>query len=159
MICYSCGDLVKDTDIDALVCLTCSVNYCSKCFEPEDRCQICGNPLEELASVQLDYFNPSELLAEVISSEKREQPRSKIELRCAYTMRVRRGAEVRNEEYKALTHDISATGICFYSRTALHVGQTVSIDKCSAFTGSRTAVVRWVKKGKNHIYLSGLMFS
>ena len=158
MICYTCGDFVKDESADALVCPTCSIHYCNKCYEIGDHCSICGFKLESIGNVQVEYFNPAEMLAEVSTGESREEPRSKVEIKCAFTMQVKGPKGIVKKAHRALTKDVSKKGICIYSKTPLKVGLIVNFEKCPAFRGRSEAEVRWVKKAKDYLYISGLKF-
>jgi hypothetical protein len=158
MICYSCGDFVMDESTEALVCPTCSIHYCRKCYEDGDRCSICGMTLERMGNVQVEYFNPAEMLAEISGSGSRGEPRSKVEIKCAFTVQVRSTDGIVKKEHRALTKDVSRTGICIYSKAPLKVGQIVNFEKCPVLRGRTEAEVRWVKKAKDYLYISGLKF-
>jgi hypothetical protein len=119
---------------------------------------MCGHTLERMGNVQVEYFNPADMLAEVSTGESREEPRSKVEIKCAFTIQVRSRNSIEKKEHRALTKDVSRTGICIYSKAPLKVGQIVNFEKCPALRGRSKAEVRWVKKAKDYLYISGLMF-
>ncbi len=132
MICYACGDFVRDESTDAL---------------------------ERMGNVQVEYFNPAEMLVEVSTGESREKLRSKVEIKCAFTIQVRSRSGIVKKEHRALTKDVSKAGICIYSKAPLKVGQIVNFEKCPALRGRKEAEVYWVKKAKDYFYISGLKFS
>lgn len=159
MICYTCGELIRGEDNDAVMCPACSIHYCGRCSEPDDLCTVCRGKLTPHGNIEFDIFSPSEMFVEVMDKEKREQTRTRVEVKCAFTIHGPLRPDLKKREYKALTKDVSKSGICILSTTPLQSGQRVHFKECSALPGRSVAVVRWVKKTKAHLYMAGLMFS
>lgn len=158
MICYTCGESVNPKDDSAVMCATCSIHYCSNCSGQDSPCSECGGQLVQTGDFKIGYFNPSDIFVEIMEKEKRQQPRTRVEIRCAYTIQSALRTDMKNREHKALTRDVSKSGICIYSTTPLQSGQRVSFKECGSLPDRSVAEVQWVRKVKGFLYLAGLRF-
>ncbi len=157
MVCYTCGEFIEDEDT-TVVCPTCSIHYCHTCSQGLTSCHVCSTPTEDIGHMQKEVFNPAEIFAEVITKDLRKHPRTKIDIKCAFTFHQETRANRRANEHKVVTRDISRSGMCIYALTPLKAGEILNFEKCEALQGRRKAVIRWVKKANEYTYMAGLMF-
>ncbi len=66
--------------------------------------------------------------------------------------------EKTGEVFKGLTVNISNSGLCLYVYDPLSEGQEIAIEKCVLPFPCQRAVVRWIKKVDEDIYMSGVRF-
>lgn len=160
MICYLCGDLIRrDIEQGAEVCPSCTMYYCYKCAANIDTCYVCGGTPTRIDTEHITQLNAANILNEVTTIDKRGQPRKKVKIECAYTFSPLNGSGKDEKGHKALTKDISRSGLCIYSLTPLEEGQKLKFSASKALEPRSLATVQWVKKVNGRIYLAGLMFS
>jgi hypothetical protein len=85
------------------------------------------------------------------SSERREHARYDFLRRIEYVL----NPAISNENLKAVTINISRTGLCLYIFTALREGQEMIIGSPLPVP-FKTASVRWIKKMEDNFYKVGL---
>jgi hypothetical protein len=160
MICNLCGAFIRHgAEQGAEVCPSCTMHYCHKCATNIETCYVCGGTPAQIESENISKFNPVDILNEVTTIDKRGQFRKKVKIECAYTFSHNNGSGSGEKGHKALTKDISRSGLCIYSLTPLEEGQKLNFAECPAFGKRSSAIVRWVKKVNGKIYLAGLKFS
>jgi hypothetical protein len=160
MICCLCGDFIRrDDERGAEVCPTCTMHYCYKCATNVDTCYVCGGNPTRIEPERITQLNTANILNEVTTIDKRGQPRKKVKIECAYTFSHKNGSGKDKKGHKALTRDISRSGLCIYSLTPLKEGQQLNFSACQALGTRSLAIVRWVKKVNGRIYLAGLKFA
>jgi hypothetical protein len=88
------------------------------------------------------------------STERREHIRYDFPHRIEYAL----NPETSDEIFKAVTINISKTGLCLYIFNALGEGQKV-VFKSTLPVPFGTASVRWIKKIEDNFYKIGLICS
>ncbi|UCG77670.1 MAG: PilZ domain-containing protein [Nitrospirota bacterium] len=159
MICYLCGDFIRQNpDESGTVCETCSMHYCFRCSAELEHCYVCGSSTSKIETKKVSVFEPEDILAEIDNEDKRDQPRKKIKIECAYKFEDDSGINYKDRGHKALTKNISKSGLCIYSLTPLEKGQRLKFSECKALSDRASATVKWVKKTNGKIYIAGLQF-
>ena len=87
-------------------------------------------------------------------SEKRTDIRYEFPSTLEYELIPEKTGEV----FKGLTVNISSSGLCLYVYDSLGEGQEIAIKKCVLPFPCQRAVVRWIKKIDEDVYMSGVRF-
>jgi hypothetical protein len=87
-------------------------------------------------------------------SEKRADIRYEFPSTLEYGLISDKAGEV----LKGLTINISSSGLCLYVYDSLCQGQEIAIKKCVLPFPCKRAVVRWIKKVDEDVYMSGMKF-
>jgi hypothetical protein len=67
------------------------------------------------------------------------------------------GIQVEGDYLLGITHEISKSGARLFLMDKVDVGEKISI-LCNPVSSVEGAVVKWVKKVQDEIYMAGLMF-
>ncbi|MDH4232316.1 MAG: PilZ domain-containing protein [Nitrospirota bacterium] len=60
--------------------------------------------------------------------------------------------------FVAVTHDVSQSGACLYLMDEVHVGDRIALSYRSVSV-RENAVVKWVEKIHDDLYIAGMMFA
>lgn len=158
MLCYTCGEFNSAGEKDSMICPACLTYYCGTCAGGSELCYICSSTLEQATRLQAGHYNPSDLIAETMKTSTRKHPRLNIELNCIFTVNAADN-QGRIRAHKAMTKNISQSGLCIYSTTPLQVEQKITIEMSSDFSEGLEAVVKWAVQTKGYLYAAGLEFT
>lgn len=158
MVCYSCGEYIGARDTYYTECPGCFAYYCTACSKGIHSCSACSAPLVAVIGIKSEYLDPSDAIDDIIAAEKRRHHRIDFELDCTFIVKQESRPYHDQTEYKALTRNISKSGLCIYSPVPLQVDKEVLFEGCSAVPGSAEAIVRWVKQENYYLYVAGLEF-
>ncbi len=86
--------------------------------------------------------------------EKRAHYRLQIHLPVLYRV----SNQQTNTMKKAKTHDISDSGICFYTDTLHKKGTSLQVTLPNIFDSPKTCTIKWHSKKYNNVYKIGVHF-
>ncbi|MGE5894362.1 MAG: hypothetical protein ACM34I_09935 [bacterium] len=153
LICYLCGNLQKEeTENGGIDCPKCHVHYCTDCTQMVSACYSCGKTLDT-ATYPGNHSSPRE--AARSSDPNRKYIRKEFTATIEYF-----SAPLSKSTFalKAITNNISASGLCMFTMDHISEGQVIYFPKSFRLGNHTSAVVRWVKKISDTLYSAGLMF-
>jgi len=148
--CSVCGETISEKSLDGIgvQCSACGTRYCGRCSITIFNCLKCGQRTEEFKKEVLS--EPSISMVN-LRRHSREQHRTIVEYHVAPPPNTNEAWK----KVKALSRDISESGICIYTKIRHEEGQTLNF----ILNGKRTkGRVCWVKKIDNTFYTAGIMF-
>ncbi len=160
-ICYLCGVLINEGQgaSNTLMCSSCGVSYCGKCSSTISTCFNCGSTPETYEILENGYTDPEDLFRMIDEGGRRGTIREDCETDIEYFFAAEDSGP--SQKIKAITKNISRTGVCICTKETLRKGQIVHIVKRLRNPGrdSRSAAeVRWIRKINATEYMAGLKF-
>jgi len=151
--CSVCGETIKANGLDGIgvQCSACGTRYCGRCSITIFNCLKCGKRTEEFRKELLE--DDSELSISMVNMRRhpREQRRTIVEYLVGPTPNTSNAWK----KVKALTRNISESGICIYTKMRHEEGQMLNF----LVNGKRIkGRVRWVNKTDDTTYITGIMF-
>lgn len=160
-ICYLCGELINEgrEGSNAMSCSSCGVSYCGKCSSTVNTCFNCGSQLEVYEITENGSTDPEDLFRMIDDGGRRGTLRTGCETDIEYFSSS--DDDSPTQKMKAITRNVSRTGLCISTKEIVRKGQIIHIVKKFEKAGRNnhsTAEVRWIRKISATEYLAGLKF-
>ncbi len=154
-VCSLCNALILGSNVEeiGIKCIKCDVHYCGKCAFTINHCYKCGERIKDSA-----YGDDSHHGHARNPVDARRHPRKKYTTTVEYVIAREPMSDGPVKRVKAMTKDISESGICIYTEMMHQQGQKLIFTRCEGSRELPDAEVVWLQKVDDMLYKVGLQF-